>query len=183
MADRPVLARGIECLKNDQDAVRVLGREPRLVLRKQLDPALQEVDTVLLLFDPRLEARIEVPRQLHARARAHSERLDEPRYSLRDVVCHHRQACATRRTPESAETLISCAKDRYTSRLAGDNPSSFERLNHAEDSQGCRGCSVRATPRCTPRERAWYLRGRGNLSGGRPLDRNTPRAVALVGLG
>ena len=36
MADRPVLARGIECLKNDQDAVRVLSRESRLVLGEQL---------------------------------------------------------------------------------------------------------------------------------------------------
>src|SRR5262249_45356243 len=88
VADRPVLARGIECLKHDQHAVGVLGCESRLVLRKQLDPALQEVDTVLLLLDPRLEARIEVPRQLHPRARAHPERLDQPRYSLRDVVCH-----------------------------------------------------------------------------------------------
>jgi len=61
VADRPVLARGIECLENDQDAVRVLGCEPRLVLRQQLDPVLQEVDTVLLLLDPRLEAGIEVP--------------------------------------------------------------------------------------------------------------------------
>ena len=123
MADRPVLARGIECLKYDENAVPVLGCEPHLVLRQQLNSTLQEVDTVFLLLDPRLKAGIEVPGQLHARAWAHSERLDEPRYSLRNVVCHvvlfdvdtnpsrrWDEASAMRANPESAETLISCAK-------------------------------------------------------------------------
>ena len=60
VADRPVLARRIECLKNDEDAVRALSCEPRLVLRQQPDPVLQEVDTAFLLLDPRLEAGIEI---------------------------------------------------------------------------------------------------------------------------
>ncbi len=95
VADRPVLSGRIECLKNDQHAMGVLRGQSRLVLRKQLDPALQEVGTVLLLLDPGLEARVEVLCQLHARARGHPEGLDELRDSFGDVVvvCHPRRIC------------------------------------------------------------------------------------------
>src|SRR4029077_13222351 len=75
VADRPVLARRIECLKNDQDAVGVLSCEPLLVFRQQPDPVIQEADTVFLLLDPGLEGGIEVPRELHARTWAHLEGL------------------------------------------------------------------------------------------------------------
>ena len=43
MPNRPVLACGVECLEHHEDAVRVLRREPRLVLRKQLDAVLQQL--------------------------------------------------------------------------------------------------------------------------------------------
>ena len=41
MPDRPVLARGVECLEHDKDAVRVLRREPRLIVREQRDAVRQ----------------------------------------------------------------------------------------------------------------------------------------------
>jgi hypothetical protein len=88
VADRPILARSVECLKHYQDAVRILSREPRLVIGKQLNAILQQCGSVLLLLDSRLESRIEVLCQLYARARAYAERLNKPRDSLRDVVSH-----------------------------------------------------------------------------------------------
>ena len=88
VTDRPILARGIECLQDDEDAVGVLRSESRLVIRKELDPLVQQRDPVLLPLDPRLECGIEVLGQVHAGAWADSERLDEPRDSLRRVVGH-----------------------------------------------------------------------------------------------
>ena len=84
----PVLARGIERLKHNQDPVRVLSGQPRLVLREELDPLLQQRDPVLLLLDPRFEGGIEVLRQVHLRARVDSERFDETRDSSLCVVGH-----------------------------------------------------------------------------------------------
>jgi hypothetical protein len=52
VTDRPVLARGVERLQDDEDAVGVLGRKPRLVIRKLLDPLVQQCDPVLLRLDP-----------------------------------------------------------------------------------------------------------------------------------
>jgi hypothetical protein len=75
--DRAVLACSVECLEHHKDAVRVLRREPRLVLRQQLDAVLQQLHSVLLLLDPRLESGIEVLRQPHARTGIHAKRLDE----------------------------------------------------------------------------------------------------------
>ena len=88
VADRPVLARGIERLQHNQDAVRVLSGQPRLVLREELDAVLQQLDPVLLLLDPRFERGIEVLRQVHLRARVDAERFDEPRDSSLCFVVH-----------------------------------------------------------------------------------------------
>src|SRR5262249_53818670 len=96
VADRPVLAGSVERLENDENAPRVLGGEPSLVLLEQLDALRHEIGAVLLLLDPRLEGGIEIPLELHLRARGDPERLDDRRYSLRDVA-HDGPRCAARR--------------------------------------------------------------------------------------
>jgi hypothetical protein len=65
VTDRPVLARGVERLKHDDDAVRRLRRQLALVVGQDRDPVVEQSDPVLLLLDARLESGIEVLRQLH----------------------------------------------------------------------------------------------------------------------
>ena len=88
VADRPVLARGVERLQHHDDTGRRLRRQPLLVLRQQRNAVVQQPDAVLLPLDPRLERGVEVLRQIYLRARAYAKRLDEFRDPLGHVVGH-----------------------------------------------------------------------------------------------
>ena len=88
VADGAVLAGGVERLQHDEDAVRVLRRQPLLVLAQQLDAVRQELDALLLVQEPGLVAGVEVLRQRHPPARRDAQRLDELGDALCSQVCH-----------------------------------------------------------------------------------------------
>src|SRR3954470_24034358 len=78
VANGPILARCIERLDHDDDAVPCLGCQSLLVLGEQRDAVVQQVFAVVLLLDAPLEAGVEVLRELDLRARCDAEGLDEP---------------------------------------------------------------------------------------------------------
>ncbi len=88
VADRPVLAPGVDGLEAHQHAVRVLGGQPVLVLGQQRHPDAQQLGAVPLL-QAGLEAGIEVPVEAYARPGLHPQRLDELRDAFGSLVRHH----------------------------------------------------------------------------------------------
>src|SRR3954468_11089155 len=88
VADRAVLAGGVERLEHDHHAVRRLSGQALLKFCEERDAVVQQPDAVLLLLDARLERGVEVLRQGHAGPGGHAERRDEARDPLGDVVGH-----------------------------------------------------------------------------------------------
>ena len=76
VADRPVLPGRVEALQDDDDAVRVLGCEPPLVLAEQVEPLLAQGGPALLVEAAR-RARIEVAVQPDPPPGGDAERLDQ----------------------------------------------------------------------------------------------------------
>jgi hypothetical protein len=121
VTDRPVLARGVECLKHYDDAERRLRRQPALVVRQDCDPILEQSLAILLLVDACFEGGIEILRQLHVRPRGHLKRLDEAGDALGDVVGHRVLLLDGRslgRSAPAAKTTVAAPPD--SARIAGD---------------------------------------------------------------
>ena len=90
--DRPVLAGAVQRLQHDEDPPAVLSGQTRLVDAQQLDSLLEQRHALLLLLDPGLERRIEIPGELDAAPRSHPERLDEARQAPAALIaqlCGH----------------------------------------------------------------------------------------------
>jgi hypothetical protein len=83
--DRAVLARRVDALQHQQDAVRVLGGEPVLVVGEQLRP-VREQGRGLVLGHLAGVAGIVVPAQLDGAARRHGERCYEVGHEAQAVV-------------------------------------------------------------------------------------------------
>ena len=77
MADRAVLAAGVERLQDDEQAPVVLGGEPGLVIGEKLHARLEHALGVRLREQAVLVARVEVPREVDLPSRLDPERLDE----------------------------------------------------------------------------------------------------------
>ena len=99
VADRPVLAGGVQRLQHHQHPPGVLSGQPRLVLRQQPHSLGEQGDPLLLLLHASLERRVEVLGEDHLRPRLHPERLDELRNPLLALVGHPQSTPSTKLTP------------------------------------------------------------------------------------
>jgi len=88
MADRAVLAGGVQGLEDHEHAVHVLCRQPVLVVRQQGHPLLEQVHAVVLVQEVRLVARIEVLREVDRVAGRHPQPFDERCDLVRLLVRH-----------------------------------------------------------------------------------------------
>ena len=92
VADRAVLARGVECLQHDQEAVGVLGCESVLVLGEELDPVPEVLLAILFPQPTCLEARVVITFEDHLRLGRDSHRFDQLCELLSASVPGSRQA-------------------------------------------------------------------------------------------
>ena len=103
VADGAVLARGVDGLEHDQQAVHVLGRQPLLVLREQLHALLEGGLRLLLAHELGRVPGVEVGVEADLAAGLDPQRVDQAP-DLRGSVVGHRAVSS------AAVTRTSCAR-------------------------------------------------------------------------
>ncbi len=111
VADRPVLAAGVDRLQDDEQAPVVLGGEPGLVVGEEPDTRLEHPVGVRLREEIVLVARVEVPLELDLPPRLDPERLDQLRELPRLVVPRrHAQSPPLRRPKLETSTATTVTR-------------------------------------------------------------------------